>query len=112
MTRRPKEKKGPASPNTIDVQPKTKKKSDRPAAALRASDFGDSSFARQIETETPIETPAKQTETTSRQSAGPGRAATYLQTPLPTPPGPRQAERQSRSGGAAIHSPQASGDQS
>jgi len=93
MTRSPKEKKGPASPNTIDVQPKTKKKV-RPAggrlfSVLRASDFGDSSFARQIETETPIETPAKQTETTSRQSAGPGRAATYLQTPPPTPPGPR-----------------------
>jgi len=33
MMRSPKEKKGPASPNTIDVQPKTKKKSGRPAAA-------------------------------------------------------------------------------
>ena len=33
MTRSPKEKKGPASPNTINVQPKTKKKSGRPAGA-------------------------------------------------------------------------------
>jgi len=34
MTRSPKEKKGPASPNTIDVQPKTKqKKSGRLAVA-------------------------------------------------------------------------------
>ncbi|KAG2646323.1 hypothetical protein PVAP13_2KG502905 [Panicum virgatum] len=52
MTRSLKEKEGPASPNTIDVQPKTKKKV-RPAggclfSALRGSDFGDSSFARQM----------------------------------------------------------------
>ena len=51
--RSPKEKKGPASPNTIDVQPKTKTKKIRPAggrlfSALRGSDFGDSSFARQM----------------------------------------------------------------
>jgi hypothetical protein len=52
MTRSPKEKKGLASPNTIDVQPKTKKKV-RPAggrlfSALRGSDFGDSADSSSI----------------------------------------------------------------
>ena len=97
MTRSPKEKKGLASPNTIDVQPKTKKKSGRPAAACSVPSEAPTlaillihlQFRSTDETETPIETPAKQTETTSRQSAGPGRAATYLQTPPPMPPGPR-----------------------
>jgi len=50
MTRSPKEKKGPASPNTIDVQPKKKV---RPAggrlfSALRGSDFGDSADSSSV----------------------------------------------------------------